>query len=107
MTHHVESTTYCGEVLDRAINEVQYERKPLIDNFLYEKSALMLYADDGSGKSALCLQTCLQATVGGSKLFSNCLSNFFVTLTVSVTNSCVIVKILSNTLIYVNLKDLC
>ena len=69
MTHHVESTTYCGEVLDRAINEVQYERKPLIDNFLYEKSALMLYADDGSGKSALCLQTCLQATVGGSKLF--------------------------------------
>lgn len=63
------STRFFGKSLDEAIEVVHPERKPLIENFLYEKSALMLYADDGIGKSVLSLQACLQATVAGSKVF--------------------------------------
>lgn len=61
--------TYTGAELDLAINSVHKERKPLIENFLYEKSAIMLYADDGVGKSVLTLQACMQATVTGAKVF--------------------------------------
>lgn len=62
-------TTYFGSSLEEAINTVSPEREALIENFLYEKSALMLYADDGVGKSVLTLQACLQATVAESKVF--------------------------------------
>jgi len=61
--------TYFGQSLDDAINNVQPERKALIENFLYEKSALMIYADDGVGKSVLTLQACMQATSEDSKVF--------------------------------------
>lgn len=70
MTESIHPTpTYFGNSLDLAINTVNPERKPLIDNFLYEKSSLMLYADDGAGKSVLTLQACMQATVKDSKVF--------------------------------------
>jgi RecA-family ATPase len=64
-----QTFTYHGAVLEEAINTVQPERKPLVENFLYEKSAVLLYADDGVGKSVLTLQACMQATVKGSKVF--------------------------------------
>ena len=60
---------YFGKSLDEAIHTVRPERKALIENFLYEKSALMLYADDGVGKSVLAIQACMQATVKDSKVF--------------------------------------
>lgn len=61
--------TYFGATLEEAVNTVRPERKALIENFLYEKSALMLYADDGVGKSVLTLQACLQSTIKDCKVF--------------------------------------
>ena len=61
--------TYFGKTLEDAVNIVRPERKAIIENFLYEKSALMLYADDGVGKSVLALQACLQSTIKGCKVF--------------------------------------
>ncbi len=61
--------TYTGESLKTAMNTVHPERKALIENFLYEKSSVLLYADDGVGKSTLAMQSCMQATVKGSKVF--------------------------------------
>lgn len=60
---------FTGDALQKAINTTTPERKPLIENLLYEKSALMLYADDGVGKSVLTLQACMQATVAESVVF--------------------------------------
>lgn len=65
----VPTFTFFGDSLNKAINEVHPERKALIENFLYEKSALMVYADDGVGKSVLVLQACMQATSKDSKVF--------------------------------------
>lgn len=61
--------TYFGKSLEEAINTVTPERKAIVENFLYEKSAIMLYADDGVGKSVLALQACLQATIKDCKVF--------------------------------------
>lgn len=61
--------TYFGSRLEESISVVHAERKPLIESFLYEKSALLLYADDGVGKSVLTLQACMQATIKESKVF--------------------------------------
>jgi len=61
--------TYFGQSLEEAINTVSPERKALIENLLYEKSAVMLYADDGAGKSVLTLQACLQTTVKDTMVF--------------------------------------
>ena len=61
--------TYFGQSLEEAITIVTPERKALIDNYLYEKSALLLYADDGVGKSVLCLQSCLQSTMKDNMVF--------------------------------------
>lgn len=61
--------TYFGTSLEEAINTVHPERKALIENLLYEKSAIMLYSDDGTGKSVLVLQACLQATIKGCRVF--------------------------------------
>ena len=61
--------TYVGSVLREAINTVHPERKALIENFLYEKSSLLIYSDDGVGKSVLTLQACLQATCKDCKVF--------------------------------------
>lgn len=58
---------FTGELLKEAVSTVHPERPFIISNFLYEKSALMLYADDGVGKSVICLQACLQMTVDNSK----------------------------------------
>ena len=69
MTSFSSHPTYYGKLLEEAINVVSPERKPLIENFLYEKSALLLYADDGVGKSVLTLQACLQSTVKESMVF--------------------------------------
>lgn len=64
-------TLFAGANLHKAITEVSPERRPLIEGLLYEKSALMLYADDGVGKSVLDLQLLMQATVGGSHAFES------------------------------------
>ena len=69
METNLPSRTFSGIELDNAINTVAPERKALIENFLYEKSALMIYADDGVGKSVLALQACMQATVKDAKVF--------------------------------------
>lgn len=61
--------TYFGDKLLAALDVVPEERKPMIENFLYEKSAILLYADDGVGKSVLLLQACLQSTMAASKVF--------------------------------------
>ena len=61
--------TYYNVSLREAIDFVRPERKPLIENFLYEKTSLMLFAPDGVGKSVLALQACMQATVGETKVF--------------------------------------
>jgi len=53
--------TYFGKNLVEAIETVHPERKALIENFLYEKSAVMLYSDDGVGKSVLTLQACKES----------------------------------------------
>lgn len=58
---------FTGEVLKEAVATVHPERPFIINNFLYEKSAMMLYADDGVGKSVICLQACLQMTLAESK----------------------------------------
>lgn len=62
-------TRFTGDILKSSIQATTPERKPLIEGLVYEKSALMLYADDGSGKSVLTLQACMQATVAESKVF--------------------------------------
>ena len=61
--------TYFGKSLETALDNIPSERKAIIEGFLYEKSALLLYADDGIGKSTLSLQASLQATWEGSKVF--------------------------------------
>lgn len=60
---------FSGDTLEEAINTTPQERPHIVEGLIYEKSALMLYADDGVGKSVLCLQACLQMTVPESKLF--------------------------------------
>jgi len=61
--------TWNGNELLEAIESTSEERKAIIENFLYEKSALLLYADDGEGKSVLLLQSLMQSTVADSKVF--------------------------------------
>lgn len=39
-------------------------RMPLIPGIIYEHSNVMIFADDGAGKSLVCLQMCLQAASG-------------------------------------------
>lgn len=61
--------TFTGQILDDAITNVSPERISLIENLLYEKSSLLLYAPDGIGKSTICLQACCQATIKDEKVF--------------------------------------
>lgn len=58
-----------GEELDRALNEVKPVREPLIEGFLYKKSAQMIWAPDGVGKSLVSIQAAIQGTVEGGKVF--------------------------------------
>ena len=64
-----QELTFYGDNLEKSINEVQYERPALIENLLYEKSALLIYADDGVGKSIVALQICMQSTIKDAKVF--------------------------------------
>jgi len=65
-----QKRTFHAKVLENAIEQTSPERIPIIENLLYEKSSILLYADDGVGKSVLCLQAAMQMTVGDSKLFN-------------------------------------
>lgn len=65
------NNTFYGASLREAIDTVNPERKAIIENFLYEKSALLLYADDGVGKSVICLQACMTSTVENAKVFGD------------------------------------
>ena len=63
-----QNRTFHGKNLEEEINQIRSERDPLIEDFLYEKSAVLLYADDGIGKSVLCLQiTCYNDSSGGDR----------------------------------------
>lgn len=60
-----------GDDLDKAIESVQVVREPLIEGFLYKKSAQMVFAPDGVGKSVVTIQACMQATVENAKVFNH------------------------------------
>jgi len=60
---------FTGEVLKQAVFETPESRPYLIEGFLFEHSALMVYADDGIGKSTLVLQAMCQASCGESVFF--------------------------------------
>jgi len=65
-----QKRTFHAESLEKAIETTTAERAAIIEEILYEKSAVLIYADDGVGKSVLVLQMGLQMTIGKSKLFS-------------------------------------
>jgi len=58
-----------AEDLKHAIENVHVVREPLIEHLIYKKSAHMIYAPDGVGKSTVALQMCMQATVDGARVF--------------------------------------
>jgi RecA-family ATPase len=64
---------YWGESLNKLINEVRPAREALIEGFLYKKSAQMIYAPDGAGKSLITLQAAIQGTVDGNRVFGELL----------------------------------
>jgi|GEM_PF-3596132 len=53
-----------GDDLENAIKNWKNDEVPLIDGFLNSDSILMIYADDGIGKSIVVLQAALQASAG-------------------------------------------
>lgn len=65
----LEPKYYWGESLEKLIHEVRPAREALIEGFLYKKSAQMLFAPDGAGKSLIVLQACIQGTVDGGRVF--------------------------------------
>ncbi len=69
----LEPKYYWGESLESLIHEVRPAREALIEGFLYKKSAQMLFAPDGAGKSLIVLQACIQGTVDGGKVFGELL----------------------------------
>lgn len=58
-----------GQSLLNAINTVSVVREPLIEGLLYKKSAQMIFAPDGVGKSVISLQMAMQATIDDGKVF--------------------------------------
>ena len=54
-----------GQHLLDAINKTRVAREPLIDGILFKKSAHMIYAPSGAGKSMISLQEAIQGTVEG------------------------------------------
>lgn len=58
-----------ADKLKEAIDNVRVVREPLIEHILYKKSAQMMYAPDGVGKSLVALQMLMQATVDNSRVF--------------------------------------
>ena len=53
-----------GEPLKEALNSTEPERKPLIQDFLYERSVIMISADPGAGKSVITAQAIAQMSCG-------------------------------------------
>lgn len=60
---------YHGDELKKAVYRTKIVREPLIEHLLYKKSAHMIYAPDGIGKSIVGLQMCAQSTVDNAKVF--------------------------------------
>ena len=60
-----------GEKLKAALSEVRPVREPLIEGFLYKKSAHMIWAPDGAGKSFVTLQAAIQGTVTDGKVYGD------------------------------------
>lgn len=65
---NLESFLWSDE-LKQAIETVKVVREPLIEHLIYKKSAHMMYAPDGVGKSTIALQMCMQSTVDGARVF--------------------------------------
>src|SRR3990167_6813869 len=63
-TPNQKTIALTGEVLKTALNEINPERKALIEGFLYERSILMISADPGAGKSTLTAQAIAQMSCG-------------------------------------------
>lgn len=55
--------------LRKAIEEVKIVRVPLIEHLMYSKSAHMIFAPDGVGKSTVALQMMMQSTVDNARVF--------------------------------------
>jgi len=55
--------------LKEAIEKVNVVRVALIEHLIYEKSAHMIFAPDGVGKSTVALQMMMQSTVDGARVF--------------------------------------
>lgn len=58
-----------AESLEKALTEVRPVREPLIEGFLYRKSAQMIWAPDGAGKSFVTLQAAIQGTMDNGHVF--------------------------------------
>lgn len=58
-----------AEDLRDAISLVNIVREPLIEHLIYKKSAHMIYAPDGIGKSTVALQICMQSTIDNARVF--------------------------------------
>jgi len=55
---------YTGLLLKELVDSPISPRQPLVENFIYEKLVIMVYADPGVGKSVLSLCMALQASAG-------------------------------------------
>lgn len=58
-----------GQAFREARHRETVARQPLVSGLIYENSVVMIFSDDGNGKSLLTLQMCLQAA-SGFKVFS-------------------------------------
>ncbi len=65
----VETEFLWGESLEAAIHTVKPQREPLIEGFIYKKSAQMIWAPDGAGKSFVVMQAAIQGTVSNNRVF--------------------------------------
>lgn len=61
---HSNNSEYTSDYLEQVVKSPVELRRSLIEGFLFEHSALMVYADDGIGKSTLLLQAVCQASCG-------------------------------------------
>jgi hypothetical protein len=59
-----DSKITTGEQLKKDIESLEFVAHPIVENFLYEESTLMLAADSGLGKSVITVQLALSLTAG-------------------------------------------
>jgi RecA-family ATPase len=64
LSMEIENPPLVGDTLTFNINAPGEIRKTLIESLVYEKNAIMLYADPGVGKSIITLNMAMQASAG-------------------------------------------